>query len=366
MHEHDPKHDHLTIRDSDGDSVTFEPSDDAPDVRAYLSASEPGVLMTAADLRALAEWATRLGVEAELEPEPAPRFAIGDEVVVVGPSVWTNGVPSGYPKAVGTPCTVVGLYPKDGDVSIANSGFRTVIAESSLLHADEVDALTFAVGDYVRITEDGDTPFRRGNPDEPIRPLLAAAVGDVLVVDATDSFFSTAGDPVIHLSDGTYVRPCQIEHVEDVETGDPTVETFAVGDRVLISKTATTCKGGYVSPTVKGRYGTVVDLLTSYNNGEVLVEAEKTDGRTLGQAIDPADLTKVEPEPEPLKVGDRVVRTGPHLTSLGTDYGDRECAVGWGGVVTEDDEDGDFSVRWDLSGRVSSITASSLRKVVDQ
>ena len=203
-----------------------------------------------------------------------------------------------------------------------------------------------------------DRPDPEPGPDDLVIEVHAVSVNRVLDVDIRSGRVPHYGVNPPHIPG---VDPSDVV----VAIGDK-VTDFAVGDRVLISKTATTCKGGYVSPTVKGRYGTVVDLLTSYNNGEVLVEAEKTDGRTLGQAIDPADLTKVEPEPEPLKVGDRVVRTGPHLTSLGTDYGDRECAVGWGGVVTEDDEDGDFSVRWDLSGRVSSITASSLRKVVDQ
>lgn len=68
------------------------------------------------------------------------------------------------------------------------------------------------------------------------------------------------------------------------------------------------------------------------------------------------------------KVGDRVVRVGPHRFEWhdeGKDvWGDSECSVGWTGVVVNHYPAG-VLVRWDASGQNSAIAASSLAHLVD-
>lgn len=69
------------------------------------------------------------------------------------------------------------------------------------------------------------------------------------------------------------------------------------------------------------------------------------------------------------KVGDRVVRVGPHRfenDSEGKDvYGDLECSVGWTGVIVDHYPDSSVRVLWDASGQHSAIAASSLAHLVD-
>lgn len=129
---------------------------------------------------------------------------------------------------------------------------------------------------------------------------------------------------------------------------------YKKGDKVLVTG------GGYSHDIRIGSVATVER--DAYPDSDVVIQGEHTQGRTWTQNV-PAHAVEPYTAPE-FKVGDRVVRTGPH-NLVGDDpdsdrYGESECKVGWVGTVTRlGGITGNFGVSWDL-GRSSSITPSSL------